>query len=209
MTAQTLPQTDDRPFAVIDIGSNSGRMIVFRLSQGEHLDVIEDARAPLRLARSLRDGNALGPEAIERTLEALRDFRAVADGAGATRMIAVATSAVRDATDGDELVQRATRLGVPLQVIDGYLEARLGFTGAVHDLSVASGFTMDVGGGSVELGRFVDRTLQTSWSLPLGSLRVSDRFLEHDPPEVKELKALGRAVDEALDLAGVTQLVEG
>jgi exopolyphosphatase/guanosine-5'-triphosphate,3'-diphosphate pyrophosphatase len=209
VTAQTLPQTYDRPFAVIDIGSNSGRMIVFRLSQGEHLDVIEDARAPLRLARSLRDGNALGPEAIERTLEALRDFRAVADGAGATRMIAVATSAVRDATDGDELVQRATRLGVPLQVIDGYLEARLGFTGAVHDLSVASGFTMDVGGGSVELGRFVDRTLQTSWSLPLGSLRVSDRFLEHDPPEVKELKALGRAVEEALDLAGVTQLVEG
>jgi exopolyphosphatase/guanosine-5'-triphosphate,3'-diphosphate pyrophosphatase len=181
-------------------------MIVFRLSEGEHLDVIEDARAPLRLARALRDADALGPEAIERTLEALRDFRAVADGAGATRMIAVATSAVRDATDGEELVQRAARIGVPLQVIDGNLEARLGFAGAVHDLPVVSGFTMDVGGGSVELGRFVDRALQTSWSLPLGSLRVSDRFLEHDPPAEKELKSLRQAVTEALDDAGVTEL---
>ena len=58
-------------------------MIVFRLRDGEHLDVIEDARAPLRLARDLRDSDALGPEAIERTIEALRDFLAVADGAGA------------------------------------------------------------------------------------------------------------------------------
>src|SRR5438445_2786794 len=85
---------DDRPFAVVDVGSNSARMIVFRLSEGEHLDVIEDARAPLRLARELRDGNELGEEAIDRTLEALRDFRAIADGAGADRMIAVATSAL-------------------------------------------------------------------------------------------------------------------
>lgn len=184
-------------------------MIVFRLSEGEHLDVIEDARAPLRLARALRDGDALGPEAIERTLEALRDFRAVADGAGATRMIAVATSAVRDARDGEELVRRAARIGVLLQVIDGNLETRLGFTGAVHDLPVVSGFTMDVGGGSVELGRFVDRVLQTSWSLPFGSLRASDRFLEHDPPGEDELKSLRRAVTDALDDAGVTELAKG
>ena len=206
MSLPPNPEPDDRPFAVVDIGSNSGRMIVFRLSEGEHLDVIEDARAPLRLARALRDGDSLGQEAIERTLEALRDFRAVADGAGATRIIAVATSAVRDAADGDELVRRAAKIGMPLQVIDGTLETRLGFAGAVHDLPVESGFTMDVGGGSVELGRFVDRALQTSWSLPLGSLRVSDRFLEHDPPTDKELAALQLAVTEALDGAGVTEL---
>ena len=206
VTKQPAPTTDDRPFAVVDIGSNSGRMIVFRLSQGEHLDVIEDARAPLRLARALKDGNELGSVAMERTLEALRDFRAVADGAGATRMIAVATSAVRDATDGGELIQRAARIGVPLQIIDGTLEARLGFAGAVHDLPVVSGFTMDVGGGSVELGRFLDRELRTSWSLPLGSLRVSDRFLEHDPPTDEELKSLRSAVTDALDEAGITEL---
>ena len=72
MADETLSAAyDERPFAVLDVGSNSARMIVFRLRDGEHLDVIEDARAPLRLARELHTGAELGPEAIERTLEAL------------------------------------------------------------------------------------------------------------------------------------------
>ena len=130
MTAeQRSAENDDRPFAVLDVGSNSARMIVFRLREGEHLDVLEDARAPLRLARELRSGNELGTEAIDRTLEALRDFRAVAEGAGADRILAIATSAVRDAADGPVLLDRARELGVPLQIIDGDTEARLGFVG--------------------------------------------------------------------------------
>ena len=71
-------------------------------------------------------------------------------------MIAVATSAVREARDGDELVERARSLGVPLEVIDGDLEARFGFLGAVHDLPVVHGAAMDVGGGSIELTSFRD-----------------------------------------------------
>ena len=196
----------DRPFAVVDLGSNSARMIVFRLREREHLDVLEDARAPLRLARDLRDGEALGPDAIARTLEALHDFRAVADGAGATRIIAVATSAIRDAVDGDTLVRQARRLGFPVQVIGGDLEARLGFLGAVHDLSVTSGFTMDVGGGSLELSRFVERKLDASWTVPLGSLRVSDRFLENDPPTDKELRKLRDHVAGQLAGTGTSEL---
>ncbi|MEO8475668.1 MAG: Ppx/GppA phosphatase family protein [Actinomycetota bacterium] len=209
MSTLERPAPDDRPFAVVDIGSNSGRMIVFRLREGEHLDVIEDARAPLRLARELRDSEELGTEAIDRTIEALRDFLAVAEGAGAERIIAVATSAVRDALDGDELIARAHRLGVPLQTIDGEHEARLGFLGAVHDLPVRSGFTMDIGGGSVELSRFHERHLVRSWSLPLGSLRVSDRFLETDPPSDKELRALKKAAVDALALEEITELADG
>lgn len=197
---------DDRPFAVVDIGSNSGRMIVFRLRDDEHLDVLEDARAPLRLARELRDDDELGPEAIGRTIEALHDFKAVADGAGATRMIAVATSAVREARDGHDLVTAAKEIGIALLVIDGELEAKLGFLGAVHDLPVSAGFTMDVGGGSIEITRFEDRQLGDSWTLPFGSLRASDRYLEHDPPTDKELRRLRAATADALEAAGVTEL---
>jgi exopolyphosphatase / guanosine-5'-triphosphate,3'-diphosphate pyrophosphatase len=194
---------DDRPFAVIDIGSNSGRMIVFRLQEGGHLDVLEDARAPLRLARALREGNALGEEAIERTLEALRDFRAVADGVGATSITAVATSAVRDAADADLLLERASAIGIPLQVIQGDAEARLGFLGAVHDLPVTSGFTMDVGGGSTELSLFDHRRLVRSWTVPLGSLRISDLHLTDDPPTDKEMK---RARQEIAAVVGEAEL---
>ncbi len=203
---QPFERPDDRPFAVVDIGSNSGRMIVFRLREGEHLDVIEDARAPLRLARAMRNAGTLGTDAIERTVEALRDFRAVAEGAGASRIIAVATSAVRDASDGPVLVERARKIGIPLQVIDGDLEARLGFLGAVHDLPVSTGFTMDVGGGSLELTRFVDRALVGSWSLPLGSLRLSDEYLERDPPTERDVAKVRKAVAAALDDAGLVEL---
>lgn len=206
MHAVPEPAPDDRPFAVVDIGSNSGRMIVFRLRQGEHLDVIEDARAPLRLARDLRGSDRLGPDAIERTMEALHDFMAVARGAGATQMIAVATSAVRDADDGDELLERAHRLGVPLQTIDGDHEAMLGFFGAVHDLPVTSGFTFDVGGGSAEVSSFRDRRLVRSWSMPLGSLRTSDAFLASDPPDEREIRALRRSVKSAMAASGITEL---
>jgi exopolyphosphatase/guanosine-5'-triphosphate,3'-diphosphate pyrophosphatase len=209
VNAVAAPAPEDRPFAVVDIGSNSARMIVFRLRQGEHLDVIEDARAPLRLARDLRDSDRLGPDAIERTVEALRDFVAVAEGAGAQQMIAVATSAVRDAADGHELVERAQRLGVPLQTIDGDQEARLGFYGAVHDLPVSSGATFDVGGGSAEISTFRDRRLERSWSMPLGSLRVSDAFLATDPPTDQELRAVRKAVRAALVEAKVPELAPG
>ncbi len=197
---------DDRPFAVVDIGSNSGRMIVFRLQEGGHLDVLEDARAPLRLARALRGGDALGEEAIERTVEALRDFRAVADGVGAASIIAVATSAVRDAADGDELLARAAAIGIPLRVIDGDAEARLGFLGAVHDLPVTSGLTMDVGGGSTELSRFHERRLAGSWTVPLGSLRISDLHLANDPPTDKEMRRARHDVAGVLDVAGLPTL---
>ena len=206
-----LPQTpaDGDPFAVIDIGSNSGRMVVFRLQEGGHLDVVEDARAPLRLARALRESDALGEEAIERTLEALRDFRAVADGVGATSITAVATAAVRDAADGDRLLERATALGIPLQVIGGDVEARLGFAGAVHDLPVTSGLTMDVGGGSTELSLFHDRHLVRSWTVPLGSLRISDLHLSSDPPSDKDMKRARSEVASVVEEAGVPALEQG
>jgi exopolyphosphatase/guanosine-5'-triphosphate,3'-diphosphate pyrophosphatase len=202
-------RADDRPFAVVDVGSNSARMIVFRLRPGEHLDVLEEARAPLRLGRELRDDDRLGPEAIERTLEALRDFRAIADGAGAERMIAVATSAVRESADGDRLLAEAREAGVPLEVIDGKTEAMFGFLGAVHDLPVFHGVAMDLGGGSMELTGFHDRKFERSWTLPLGSLRVSDRFLVSDPPEDRELKDLRKTVKASLDEAGVGPIEAG
>jgi exopolyphosphatase / guanosine-5'-triphosphate,3'-diphosphate pyrophosphatase len=202
-------QLDERPFAVVDVGSNSARMIVFRQRPGEHLDVLEDARAPLRLGRELRDDDLLGPEAIERTLEALRDFRAIADGVGAERMIAVATSAVREAEDGERLLAEARSVGVPLDVIDGDAEAMFGFLGAVHDLPVDHGVAMDLGGGSMELTSFRARRFERSWTFPLGSLRVSDRYLVSDPPEERELKDLRKAAKTTLDQAEVPVIEEG
>jgi exopolyphosphatase/guanosine-5'-triphosphate,3'-diphosphate pyrophosphatase len=198
------------PIAVIDLGSNSGRMVVFRFREGGHLDVLEDARAPLRLGRSLRGSDSLGPDAIDRTIEALRDFCAVALGAGASRTLAVATSAIREAADGPVLIERARdEVGVDLRIIDGDREAAFGFLGAVHDLPVTDGVMMDVGGGSMELTRFIARRPVGSWTLPLGSLRLSDRYLSSDPPTDKELRKLGREAQKSLSESGIDKLAAG
>ena len=193
--------------AVIDVGSNSGRIVVYRVHPGGHLEILADARAPLRLARGLDDHGRLGRAALDRTIAALRDFRAVARGAGAERVLAIATSAVRDSTNSEVLVGRARdELGLDIQIIDGRSEGRYAFLGAVHGMPVRHGLLLDLGGGSLELAHFRDRRLRRSWTLPLGALRVTDRFLAADPPTKEQLRRLREHVSQALRRAGVPRL---
>jgi exopolyphosphatase/guanosine-5'-triphosphate,3'-diphosphate pyrophosphatase len=187
------------PIAVIDVGSNSARVVVLEVGPGGHLVVLADGRAPLRLARDLGGGHRLSKEAIDRTVEVLRDFRAIATGAGADRAIAVATAAMRESENAGDLIERVrVESDLDLKVIDGRAEARLGFLGAVHGLQVDHGVTMDIGGGSVELSRFRDRRPTGSWTLPLGSLALSDAFLKSDPPCREEVEALRRHIADGI-----------
>ena len=207
MTDEEISVDRPRRVAVIDIGSNSARMVVFEVHPEGFLDVVEDDREPLRLARALRDGSALGRDAIERTLQALADFHAVALGADADTTFAVATAAVRDAEDARTLIDRArAEIGIDVQVIEGEREAEFAFLGAVHDLPVLHGIVMDEGGGSMELARFRDRRLAGTWTLRLGSLRLSDRFLGTDPPAEREMKHLRAEVRARLEEAEVPRL---
>jgi exopolyphosphatase/guanosine-5'-triphosphate,3'-diphosphate pyrophosphatase len=199
-TSQTL--------GVIDIGSNSGRVLVARVHGAAHLDVLGDARSPLRLVRDVTRDGLLKPETIERTLCIVRGFLAVARSAGAERTVAVATAAVREASNGEELIERArSELGIPVDIADGEEEARLGFLGAVHGLPVEHGIVLDVGGGSLQLVHFRDRRLKRSWSLKLGALRLNDRFLRSDPPTRGEMRGLKALVYETMEKEGVGQLL--
>src|SRR5262245_39907985 len=96
---QPGPMSAER-LAVIDLGPNSRRVLVARLVEVGHLDVLETEGTPLRLVHELATSASLGDEAIERTVEALEGFKAIARGAGAERAMAVATAAVREAIDG-------------------------------------------------------------------------------------------------------------
>jgi exopolyphosphatase/guanosine-5'-triphosphate,3'-diphosphate pyrophosphatase len=183
-------QAPQRTVGVIDIGSNSGRCVVFELAPGGHIHVVRDTRAPLRLARELERRESLSNEAIDRTLDALRDFRSVVEGADTRWILAVATSAVRESTNAMLLVDRAAEAGIDLRVITGESEARLAFMGAAYGLPIHHGLLIDVGGGSMEVASFRDRVLVRSWTLPLGALRISDDFLSSDPPAKKDLKRM-------------------
>jgi exopolyphosphatase/guanosine-5'-triphosphate,3'-diphosphate pyrophosphatase len=198
------------PIAVIDIGSNSGRVVVFRPDHHGHLEILADSREPLRLAREINRGGRIGDEAANRAVTAVRDFLAVARGADAKVIRAVATSAMREAENGTALRQRiADETGVELDVIGGDREAANAFLGATHGLPVEQGLLIDVGGGSIEITRFAHRGMVEAWSLPIGALRLSDRFLTADPPTAAELDALRAHVVDVLRAARVPALGDG
>jgi exopolyphosphatase / guanosine-5'-triphosphate,3'-diphosphate pyrophosphatase len=199
----------DQVLGVIDVGSNSGRIVVLRIGAQGHLEILAASRAPLRLALEVQRDSRITQETIERTAAALRDFRSIAESSGATRTIAVATSAVRESRNGQELLDHIrSESGIDVEVIDGDIEARYAFRGAVHGLEASAGLVMDIGGGSVEVVRFEGKQETGTWTLPLGALRVSDRFLLSDPPTIQEIASLREHALEALQGAGLKPLQE-
>jgi exopolyphosphatase/guanosine-5'-triphosphate,3'-diphosphate pyrophosphatase len=198
------------PVAVIDIGSNSGRVMVYTREAGGHLHILAGSRASLRLVRELDRTGGIPAESLERAFEALLDFRSIAHGSGVRRIVAAGTSALRDASNGPAFIRRVRReLGLTIRTLSGVEEARYGFLGAVGGLPVEHGALFDLGGGSLQVARFRGRRLLGAVSVPLGALRVSDAFLRSDPPTAREMRRLRDHAREVLDAAGLRALSRG
>jgi exopolyphosphatase/guanosine-5'-triphosphate,3'-diphosphate pyrophosphatase len=198
------------PLAIIDIGSNSARVVVYNREAGGHLRIVASARSSLRLVEGVVENHAIGEEAMERARDALRDFRAIALGAGAHAIRVYATAAVREASDGDRFARLVARtIKAPLQILDGEAEALYGFHGALRGLQATSGLLFDLGGGSLQLTQFRQRTRVRSWSVPLGALRLSRRYLERDPPTEKQVRSLRSHIDGFLEELPLKRLPPG
>ena len=179
------------PVAVIDIGSNSSRVMVFQRDDCNHLRLLAGSRAPLRLVRDVDERAQLSEATMARSMDALRDFRAIAARSGARRIVAVATAALRDAANGAVFAERVHReLNIRIDIIEGLTEARYGFTGAIRGSAASTGLLFDLGGGSLQVTRFAQRRLVNATSLPFGALRVSRKSLTSDPPSRKQLREL-------------------
>src|SRR6478752_6771107 len=138
MSARTSPPRD--LLAVIDVGSNSGRVVVFERDASNHLRAVSGSRASLRLVEDVDTRGKLSEVTMAHVTDALRDFKAVAKGSGARRIVAVATAAMRDASNGALFVKRLHReLGITIDIISGDEEARYGFAGAMRGVAVSSG----------------------------------------------------------------------
>ncbi len=198
------------PLAVIDVGSNSVRLLIAKPLPGGHLDILDDARATLRLARVVDAHGSIPPEVLEQTLDAIGDFVRLAAHASAESIHAVGTAALRDADDADALARALrSRWGVKLKVLSGDDEVRLASIGAVFGLPIDSGMLLDLGGGSLLLARIEDRKPVATWSFPFGTLRLTDRFIDADPPDEDAMTALRRHVRRELRAAGVPRLGSG
>jgi exopolyphosphatase/guanosine-5'-triphosphate,3'-diphosphate pyrophosphatase len=187
--------------ATIDIGTNTTLLLVARVSTGGSLELVEERAEITRLGRGIGTGGALGADGIARTLAALREFAAAARAHHA-RIAAIGTEALRRAPNSADFLDPAAEiLGAPIEVIDGAREAALTFQ-AVADAfpaALAGALTVvDIGGGSTEIVIAAGGEVTFNVSLPLGSVRLTERFIHHDPPRLDELAALTAAVDTAL-----------
>ena len=190
--------------AAIDCGTNSVRLLVADHDDGRLIDVARRMEI-VRLGQGVDRTGRLAPEAIERTRLALVGYADEIAARQAVRIRMVATSATRDAANGEdfESMVRAT-LGQPPEVVTGDEEARLSFTGAVKGLPAGTPtpyLVVDIGGGSTEfvLG---DRTVEHAVSVDIGCVRMTERHLAGDPPTDAQIQAatadIGAAVDRAL-----------
>jgi exopolyphosphatase/guanosine-5'-triphosphate,3'-diphosphate pyrophosphatase len=186
--------------AAIDIGSNSIRQIVADVTPDGGITVVDEMKAAPRLGADLDVTGVLGTTAMERAAEAVGRMATLARQLGASRIEAVATSAVREAANGDLFVARVRQeAGLELRVIDGAGEARLSWLSALAHFDVGVGRTvvMDIGGGSLELALAADGVLDDLMSLPFGALRLTERYLR-DGSTPKAIQRLRREVRSAL-----------
>ncbi len=189
---------------IIDAGSNSFRLCVVRLGPAPAWRVVDQAKAWVRLAEGLVPDGALVPTARRRGLEALRGFARICEERGVEHLMAVATAAVRQASDGEEFCAAArAAAGVPLRVISAAEEAELSLLGALNTLPATEGVLLDVGGASTEVVRFAGRRLTGSGSLPLGALNLTERLADGAIPAADLEGCLAEAFDALPALRGV------
>jgi exopolyphosphatase/guanosine-5'-triphosphate,3'-diphosphate pyrophosphatase len=179
-------------FAAIDIGSNSVRLKISRLVAGRLKTVHED-REVTRLGEGVFSGGLLSPESMSNTVRVLRRFHRATQEAGTDSVKIVATAAMRDARNSRAFLEwvRSTT-GWTIEIISGLEEARLIHLGIISAgrLGASSVLLIDLGGGSCEVTLSRDGQLRDTVSLPLGAVRLTGEFLQHDPPRKSELKRL-------------------
>ncbi len=179
--------------AVIDCGTNTIRLLIADPGpEGTLAEVTRDLRL-VRLGQGVDATRTFHPDALTRTFAAIDDYAAEITRRGVDRVRFLATSAARDVTNRDAFFDGVReRLGVAVEVISGAEEARLSFLGALSGGPVIASpaLVMDVGGGSTELilGD-LDGTIRGARSLDIGSVRIRERFLHHDPPQAEEIAA--------------------
>jgi exopolyphosphatase/guanosine-5'-triphosphate,3'-diphosphate pyrophosphatase len=182
--------------AIIDLGSNTSRLIILTYSPGTSFQLIDQVRERVRLSEGMGAENVLRPAPMDRAVHLIKVFKALCDANGIETIIATATSAVRDARNQAEFLRRVEdEAGLKLRVLSGAEEAYYGYLGAINSTPLINGLVLDIGGGSLELGRVRQRQLISSTSLPLGAVRLSETFLRSDPIKPADVRLVNRYVE--------------
>jgi exopolyphosphatase/guanosine-5'-triphosphate,3'-diphosphate pyrophosphatase len=193
--------------AALDLGSNSFHLLVADVDADGHLRPVTGEKEMLRLGDAVSRTGRIGPVLCDRAVETVRHFRSIAGGLGAQEILAKATSAVRTAADGSDLVDRIeSETGLHVDVISGYEEARLIFEAIRAAVVIDPGpaLCLDLGGGSLEVMVGDAAGLRWATSVALGVARLTAEHVHSDPLDKAERKALEKHVRAVLDPIAAT-----
>jgi len=196
--------------AAIDIGTNTTRLIVADIDiDAGALHELERRTAITRLGEGVDESGRLATDAIGRVHEKLAEYRTLIDVHKPDSVLTVATSAVRDASNGEQfLAEIEHRFGTPTKLLSGEEEALLAFRGTTYGRKLSGRvLVVDIGGGSTELVLGDERGPSFHTSLDVGAVRLSERFLHADPPIEEELARCAEAVRALIDEQVPTDLL--
>jgi exopolyphosphatase / guanosine-5'-triphosphate,3'-diphosphate pyrophosphatase len=181
------------------MGSNSFRLVVFGYEPDSWWTLSDEIREPTRVGAGMGEEGTLKPEPMDRAVHTAAVFSSFLEASGVDRVDVVATSAIRDARNRDELLGAIERrTGLSVRILSGAEEAWYGYLAIANSTTVTDGFGIDLGGGSVQLMRIEARRLREAESVRLGAVRVSEAFLPGDEAGPKAMKALRKHVSRTL-----------
>ncbi|NTV46644.1 MAG: Ppx/GppA family phosphatase [Chlorobiales bacterium] len=198
--------------AVLDIGTNALLLLVAELDvQNAGLQTVYNQQEITRIGKGVDEDRRINREAIERLVTCLQMYKPVIEKYGATRTIATATSALRDAKNRDEVIQTVyDRTGIQIELISGKDEANMTFLGAIAGWkSLPERFlVVDIGGGSTELALGNANGILDSQSFDVGAVRLTERFFKHVPPKPEEIEAAKEFLSDLL-VPELARFIEG
>ena len=188
--------------AAIDIGSNSLKLAIVQAAASDSFTILLQERERVRLGRETLQNKFLSKEAIDLSADAIARFASIARSRQVDSIIAVATASVREAENAAEFVSEIKeRTGVSVEVLSSLEEARLIGIAAAQNCNLSDGalLNIDIGGGSTELSLMRDGEPHKLFSMKLGAVGLTERFIASDPPKKKELENLRAEIASALE----------
>lgn len=196
-----------RRVGIADLGSNTARLVIFEFEPGVWFRMVDAVREPVRLGEGLAREGRLTPAAVGRALAAVELFEDYARAVGLDDFEILATSAVREAANSEEVLGPIRREGYSVRVLPGEEEAELGVLAVANAFREPDAWVIDLGGGSAQVSRMRDRAYDGGRAYPLGAVRLTEKVLASDPPSDSEVEALEGLVVE--ELGGVCAEMRG
>lgn len=191
--------SNSRRIGIIDIGSNSIRLAIYELPAAGGYRVVSEFKESARLSGRIGADGSLPPAEIQATVRFLMHFKRICEKHEVSEFRVAATAAIRNASNSEQIVETLSReCGLPIEVLSGEDEARIGFLGMIRTMDVTEGFLVDIGGGSTEVSLFRNRKLLHSVSFPFGAVNTTRKFAANGEFQEEQLRGIRQMVEQAL-----------